>query len=581
MAFISEETILEVKRACDIFEVVSSYFPLKRGGADYKALCPFHDEKTPSFYVSVRKQIFKCFGCGKGGNVIDFVMAHEKLEFQEAVKKLAERAGIQIRYVGEAAPELSKDALYKVNQWAAELYHKILKNAPANHPAKTYLASRGITEQTIDAFKLGYAPDSWDEALKSGRRVGYSQQLLVDSGLVTQRPEDGRVYDRFRHRVMIPILDAAGRVIAFGGRSLDKDQEPKYLNSSESAIFSKGRNFFGLNLVKQELDRLEEVYIVEGYFDVILPYQFGVRGLLATLGTALTKDHVSLLRRYVQKVTLVFDPDEAGERASKRGLDMLIGEDLDIGVCRMPEGLDPDDFVTKHGRDALVRELQQAQDVFDFMVDTLSKEHDPRTDSGKTRLIEGILGYVARVENEIKRNILLQRVSGRFGIEERALKTRMKESRTRAMGVPAPKKALLTPEERLGREMVALMLQDPQSLLALKEAVGAQGFPTETTRTLAAKIFEIHEKFEHMSASDLMAFFPEKDPAREALMEIADTERAIPDPKKALSQCLQALEAFREDRVVEELKAQLKDPSVQDKDGVLAKLQALLAKRRK
>lgn len=581
MAFISEETILEVKRACDIFEVISSYFPLRRGGADYKALCPFHDEKTPSFYVSVRKQIFKCFGCSKGGNVIDFVMAYEKLDFADAVKKLADRAGIQVRYVGAAAPELSKESLYKVNQWAAETYHRWLKSAPSGHPARTYLAGRGITEETIDAFRLGYAPDAWDEMLKAGRRVGYSQQLLVDAGLVTQRPEDGRVYDRFRHRVMIPIMDGVGRVIAFGGRSLDKDQEPKYLNSSESPIFSKGRNFFGLNLVKQELDRLNEVYIVEGYFDVILPYQYGVRGLLATLGTALTKDHVSLLRRYVRRVTLVFDPDEAGARASKRGLDMLIGEDLDIGVCRLPEGLDPDDYVLKYGREALERELRRAQDVFDFMVEALSREHDPGTDGGRTRLIEAILGYVAQVENEIKRNILLQRVASRFGMEERALRARMSQARAHVKGLPAPKKALPTPEERLGREMVALMLQDPESLLALKESVGAQGFPSEATRKIAAKIFEIHEKFEHMSASDLMVFFPEKDPAREALMDIADAEHSIPDPKKALAQCLQALEAYQERRKIAELKARLRDPSVRDKDSVAVQLQALLAKRRK
>ncbi len=557
MAFISEETILEVKRASDIHDVISSYVALKPAGSNYKGLCPFHQEKTPSFLVSVPKQIYKCFGCGKGGGVIDFVMEFEKLDFADSIRLLADRAGVQIKYTGgDVKHEYGRDTIYKTNKWAAEQFNAFLKGLPEDAPAKQLVAARKITPETVDLFQLGAAPEAWDWLIRQGKKYGIEEQQLRDAGLVTQG--DSKIYDRFRNRFMIPIVDPSNRIVGFGARALVKDQQPKYLNSPDTPVFTKGKTFFGLNLVKN----IDTLYVVEGYFDVIVPQQAGVKGFVATLGTALTKDHIAILRRYTSKVGLLFDPDEAGQKAARRGIDMLLGEDIDVKVCRITQ--DPDDMVISGGVDTLRTALDQPLDLFDFMVEGLSKEYDARSVAGRDAIVDALLERARLIDKESKREILIGMISTRFGVSLKTLNDRRSALIVKERVGPAAvaRQIVLSPEGKLARELIEVMCADNSAVESIRQ-IGKENLPGPACQRVAAKIFDLAEQKTAFDASDLLAFFPEADEARTLLMEIAQnletaTEADAASKTKRLEHALKALDLQRTKRRAEELDSALK-----------------------
>jgi DNA primase len=559
LAYISEDSILEVKRASEIVDVVSRYIALKRAGSGYKALCPFHQEKTPSFSVYPPKQVFRCFGCGKAGGVIDFVKEMEKVEFGDAVRILAERAGVRLRFQGgDSKKEYVRDTVYKINKWAADQYNQVLKGLAEESPARQLAVARKLTAETIDMFQLGAAPESWDWLLRQAGRFGIEEQQLVEAGLAVRNQE--RVYDRFRNRFMIPIMDGSSRVVAFGARALSKEEQAKYINSPETAVFSKSRTFYGMNLVKG----CETISVVEGYFDVIVPYQHGVKGLVATLGTALTRDHLTALRRIARKVNLVFDPDEAGQKAALRGVEMLLGEDLDAGVCSLSQ--DPDDIVLKDGPDGLRAALDKPRDLFEFMVEGLSKEYDPRSEGGRHRLIDALLEKVLQISKETLREIWVGRISSRIGVSIRSLEERMKVfqvSRT-AGEAHKPLSAPLGVEARLVRELIECVCLD-NSLAEKVREFGLEKLPYVAGRVVFLKIFELLTHGKGFDASDLLAFFAEEGEARELLlgasknMEESSFAQAQ-DPelcRRRFEQALSGCESRRTSRKVEELQASL------------------------
>ncbi|MBI2901925.1 MAG: DNA primase [Planctomycetes bacterium] len=489
MPFISQESVLEVKRAVDIVEVVSSCFPLKKKGGSYWACCPFHDEKTPSFHVHPERQMFKCFGCGKAGGVIDFVMEHEKVEYPEALRILAQRAGIQLKFEGGARPGIGKEEILKANEWAAKHFRRLFLTAPEAESARKYLASRGVNDETCETFQIGFAPDSWDHLLKRAAQSGIGEKILHAAGLAVERSSGGGYYDRFRGRLVLPICDPRGRVIGFGARTL-KDEEPKYLNTPETATFSKGRNFFGLNLIRDEIERSRTLYIVEGYFDVILPFQAGLRGLVATLGTALTRDHLRLLRRYdVEKVVLVFDGDKAGQEANVRGMDLLLSENVDIFVSELPEGNDPADCVVRFGADRTRECIEKRTEIFDFMLKAASARVDLSTPSGKTRVVEETLDRLAQVPDPVKREVLLQQLARRFALDVGVLRGRLQPGAAAPIA-PAAAKGRKEPAEAAAEELLALLLAEPGHVAAVRTLLPPDGYPTELTRGLAARLYD-------------------------------------------------------------------------------------------
>lgn len=374
MARFPEHFIQQVSQATDIVDLVSQHVALKKAGKDFVGLCAFHDDHKASMFVSPAKQIFKCFACGAGGGVFQFVMLFDKMTFPEAVKQLAERAHIPLPREANAPPipaGLGKDDLNKVMTWAADFFHSQLL-CPAGAGAMEYARKRGLTDESIKRFRLGFAPDFWDAMLRSAGRDGIAESQLLACGLVIQRDADAGessrgCYDRFRNRLMFPILDVSGKVIAFGGRALAADDRAKYLNSPETILFDKSSQLFALNWSREGISSLNQAVVVEGYMDAIMPLQAGLTNVVATLGTALTERHVRVLSRYCREVVLIYDADLAGLKAAERALEIFLAQQLHVRVATIPEGKDPCDFVLARGADAMRQLIKDAPDALEFV----------------------------------------------------------------------------------------------------------------------------------------------------------------------------------------------------------------------
>ena len=541
--FISEESILELKRSIDIQEVVSSYFPLKRSGANYKACCPFHEEKTPSFNVHPEKQIFKCFGCQKGGDAISFVMEIENVDYPEAIKMLAQKCGVTLKYEGGRGPVAGKEEIYRANEWAVKLFRKLLEKKPEAGEARKYLAGRGVDDASAETFQLGFSMDSWDFLLSRAHREGFSDKTLLEAGLVLKR-ESGGCYDRFRGRLMFPIFDVRGRAIGFGARTL-KDEEPKYINTPETAVFSKGRNLYGFHWIREEIRESRTLYIVEGYLDVILPYQGGIKGMVATLGTALTRDHLRLLRRYVDKVVLVFDGDEAGKKASERGMDLLLSENVDLFVAELPPKQDPADCVVGSGAGDLRKRLENPTEIFAFLLKRLASRVDMSTPGGKTRVIEEVLGKVMHSPDEVKREILLQQLAATFQIETKTLRdwvNRRAKGNTPAEPVPEPEE-IPGPVEEASRQLLGMLLAEPAHAITVKGIFPVEQFPDAISKKIAAKLFELSEQGE-VRVGDVMTALEKKE-ERAFLADLAMRDLPKGSLEDQIKGCLDTLAHHR------------------------------------
>ena len=570
MALIAEETILEVKRALDIVEVVQSYIPLRRAGSNYKAPCPFHEEKTPSFNVNPERQIFKCFGCGKGGDVIKFVMDFEKADYPEAIRLLADRCGVAVRYTGGNEGGIDRRDLLRANEWAGGAFRGLLKRAPEAEPARQFLARRGVSDETAELFGLGYSLPAWDGLLGRGRRADVPEKLLAAAGLAIPREGKRGFYDRFRGRVMFPIHDARGKVIAFGARTLG-DDTPKFINSPETAVFAKGKGFYGLHLAREEFEQSKTAYIVEGYLDVIVPYQAGARGLVATLGTALTREHLKVLRRYVDKVVLVFDADAAGQKASERGLELLLAENMELFVAQLPPGQDPDDVVVKQGADRLRECLEKPQPFFDFLLESLLRRHGGETPTSKARVVEEMLDRLALVGNEVTRELLVQQLARRFGLEERTLKGRLRKSAGEEPPPEPVRPPAATPTEAAARELLACAVADATLAGRLRQELPADRYPTEALRGVAREAYRLFDRTGEVNGRDLVALMREPDlieAAAEVLVLEVDREGA-PQRVKA---CLDALARADYRAESKDRRARLRNASPEEETELLRQL---------
>jgi DNA primase len=443
---IPQEVIEEVRRRSDIVEVISEHLPLKGSGDSFKALCPFHSEKTPSFTVTRQKQIFHCFGCGVGGNVFHFLMKHEQLTFPEAVAAMARRCGITLdsgkSRSATAAQDGRREQLYRLNELAADYFHHLLLSAPQAEKARAYVKRRGIADSSVEMFKLGYAPAGWDHLLRHGAERRVPPQLLAEVGLVKARDDGHGFYDRFRDRLMFPIWNVTGRVVALGGRLLENIPEaPKYLNSPETAIYKKGKLLYGLHATKQSIRREGRALIVEGYLDLISLVQAGIGNVVATLGTALTPSHVQLLKAYAREAVLVFDGDVAGRSAAVRSKEFFLqghvryflpgghvsaGDgaaegDLHAKVVLLPAGHDPDTFVQSEGREALLARVRLARPFMDFLFDTEAEAHDLSSVQGKLAYVRQLLPMILTIANQVERTEYLSQLVKRTGIAASAL----------------------------------------------------------------------------------------------------------------------------------------------------------------
>lgn len=486
----------EVKNQGDILRVVSDYVTLKKRGANHLACCPFHSEKTPSFNVHQGKGIFKCFGCGAGGGIFDFVMRIEGCDFLEAVRIVAEKCGIAIPAAEETEDykKIARDReiILRLNEWATVFFERQLNESDAGAAARNYIAARGITGETAKLFRLGYAPDSWEALIDHLKSRGATTDEIHTSGLAVLK-DTGGLYDRFRARVMFPIVDSQGRVIAFGGRVMGEG-EPKYLNSPETAVYVKGRNLFGLAHAKNEIRSLGFAILVEGYLDSIIPYQAGIGNIVASLGTALTDNQVRLLRRYMEQPQIVvnFDPDSAGQAATLRSIDVLLAEGFKVNILRMPTDQDPDEFVRAHGVDRFRELLKTTQPYIDYIIDTSIAGFDTSRPTGKVAAVNAILPHLARMRDKVARADYADQIADRLKIDSRVVREEMKRTATNRQH-SLDKTRIRTAEDITvaERQLLELLLAHEEVRRAITSHLAQEDYAELATGAIFAAIIEL------------------------------------------------------------------------------------------
>ena len=577
---LSREFVQQVRDRNDLVEVVGEYLPLRRRGKTYLGLCPFHAERTPSFGVSPDKQLFYCFGCGEGGDLFTFVMKKDGLSFQEAVVSLAKRAGLTVPEADDPV-QLERwrrqEALLAVLEAACVFFCRTLAEPTQGRAARAYLSERGVSEESMARFRLGYAPSAWEALGPELTRQGFSPELAEAAGLLV-RKERG-FYDRFRDRVIFPIADRRGRVVAFGGRSLD-GSGAKYLNSPETEVFSKRRTLYGYHLAREGIRREGRAVLMEGYMDVLTAHQFGVDCAVGSLGTALTPEQVRLLADQAGEVVLAFDADSAGQRAALRGLEVFGSLPCEVRVLTIPEGKDPDEFLHRHGPEAFRRAVAEAPYWVQFLLDGLLATHDVRTAEGKHRVAQQFLAVLERLDSRVEQEEYLERLARRLGVSVEAVQQEAKGRRSsggeRSPGekhkIPGRRENLPSQGDQTSRAeqtLVALMLQDESTRRQVLTELGPEDFEVEEFRALV-------EAMRDGAADAGEAWLdrplgsPEASPDGEATIRGAQLgarllwELPLDNPERQLADCLEVLRERRRRRRAEEIKAELREQAVPD-----------------
>ena len=496
MPLFPQRFIDDLKHQADIVVVIQDYVSLKKTGATYKGLCPFHGEKTPSFHVNRDKGFFHCFGCQAGGDVFKFLELHEKVGFADAVKLLAQRFGVALPEMEETdeqrANAAERETLLKVHEAAAAWFRQQLaSNAAAR--TRRQIEARGITDATSQALGLGFAPNSRDLLKAALVEQGFSQGALLRAGLVIQR-DDGSVVDRFRNRLMIPICRDTGSVIAFGGRALDPDQQPKYLNSPETPIYSKGRTLYGLNLSKNAIRQRKFAILVEGYFDFAQVYQAGFEGVVASCGTALTPQQAQQLRRFTDKVVLSFDPDAAGQGAAAKSCEMLVAEGFSVNVAVLPAGDDPDTFVGKRGAAAYTERLAHSTPYLEYLLDRAAAAHNLNTDEGRVSFLGDMLPVAGRIPDAAMRDRFADRLAFKARVTDEVVRAEIRKAVVQRQpsltNREVPSFGQVTKAEK---GLIWLLVHQPQDALAALATLDGPDFDGLASRSaleIARKLYE-------------------------------------------------------------------------------------------
>ncbi len=550
MPHIPPEVIEEIKQVANIVDIISEYLPLKKVGKNYVALCPFHQEDTPSFTVSEEKQIFHCFGCGTGGNVFTFLMKYKQCSFYEAVEEVAERYGISLSRFKFSPEEMAayerRQKLYTVNQLAAEFFHHYLLHAPEAKVARDYLAKRGIGKDTIISYTLGFAPSKWDALVRHLQQKGMELSLGAEVGLLVEK-ERGGFYDRFRQRVIFPIFDQKGRVIAFGGRVLD-DSLPKYINSPETPIYKKGYSLYGAHVAREWCQREQTVMLVEGYFDLLSLHAAGIKNVVASLGTALTQAQARILKNLAPRVIVMYDADAAGQKAAIRTLAVLLPLDLSVDILLLPEGDDPDSFVQREGKEAFLRYLHQAQPLLDWYL----KQGEERTRSdleARFTFLKEAMEIISLLKNPLKQEHYKDKICTLFGIERPTLDRLSQKQEPDNIFTE-----MTVLEEELPvfeRRLVKFLLHCPEYLghFSLEELLVEIKHPI--LRALLQKMFAFYTQHQRLETDMLIA---ELDEVSRGLVSAWLMEEMPEDPEEVAQGFLFLLQKRRLKRLSEQIK---------------------------
>ena len=591
MALVSQSTLEQIRAANDIVDIIGAHVPLKRNGANFVCLCPFHKEKSPSFNVNPSRQIFRCFGCGKGGDVFTFVKEYENLDFMDAVRRLAERARIPLEMDNDPAvrdQRSIKDQLLKLHEAITQRWQQCLAGEAAGQVAREYLERRGVHPDGVREFRVGAAPEAWDDTVNWAKAKGFSPELCETAGLILRR-DSGGWYDRFRGRLIFPICDEQGRVIAFSGRVLQGDEkQAKYVNSPETPIFSKGRVLFALDKAKRPILDAGKAILAEGQLDTIACHSAGIRNVVAPQGTAFTADQARVLKRYVDEVVLCFDGDKAGRDAVIRALDPLLAAGLAIRVASIPPPDDPDSWIRAHGAESFQALLNRAQGIFDFYLQGLCSENDIASDRGRLVVLRSMGEAVHKTANAVLIDTYAQRTAQRLGVDVQSVRAEFRKQAAAAQpryerseeDQPLEELASQAMPERPGVNELWLLKYvflsaDLQNFAAVH--LEPEWVPNPVVQRILAMHFQ-----EGGDVVGLLGRF-EGDPSAESLITEAATEqREIPEPERQLADVVRRLRDAWLDRQIALRNGRLGDPTLDDDDRMvlLSELQALRLRKR-
>jgi len=579
--YIPDELVEEIRDRSDIVEVISDRILLKKSGANYKGLCPFHSEKTPSFTVSPAKQIFHCFGCNEGGNVYQFVMKIENLSFPDSVLLLARRYGINItEQKVKGVNSSQKNILYDVNAMVAEFFQRQLSESPQGKTGREYIRKRGITDNIIESFKIGYASTSWDGVHQFLKKKGISVDIQNSAGLIKERENGGGYVDRFRERIIFPISDSEGRIVGFGGRVLnDTDSRPKYLNSPETLVYKKGNILYGLHITKDFIRKSKEAFLVEGYFDLITAYQYGIKNIIATSGTALTEDHARLLKRYTETVILVFDGDEAGRNASNRGGIVLLNGGVKVKVIPLPQGNDPDSFIRGKSGEGFLNIARESKIFMEYIINKSVAESDLKSLDGRIGCINSVLPFLSIVNSPVEKSVYISLLAERTGVSEKAIIDEMNKNKVKDKA--KVKEALTSTStsssssNKAERILVQLMLLDNKNIEKIKKHLSIDDFKDNDLSKISSALFTLSDSNDNISVSYIMDMLSEER-LKKLVSEMVFEDIEYQEVDRNISDCIRYIKKSRID--INNLISQLKTAVSEGNHQQFKKLQEQILK---
>ncbi len=574
---ITPDKLAQIRSASDIVDIIGAAIPLKRAGANFTALCPFHKEKSPSFNVNPHRQIFHCFGCHKGGDVFTFVREYENLSFMEAVKRLADRANIPLEFDNQPGQQQArhlKESLLQMHEQIAQRWQVALTNDAAGQLARDYLAKRGVSEEAIKLFRLGYAPEAWDDTVNWAKSKGYELPIVEQGGLIIRKEETDRYYDRFRGRLMFPICDEQGRIIGFSGRILTGDEKTaKYVNSPETPIFTKGKVFFGLDKSKRAILDAGFVIVCEGQLDLIACFMAGVKNIVAPQGTAFTPDHARMLKRYVEEVVLCFDSDSAGQNAAVRVQDSLLMAGLAVRVATVPKPHDPDSFIKEFGGEAFQQLIDSAEGFFDFYLNRLCATNDVQTDKGRLAVVKDMAEAVNKAGSAVLLDTYAQKTGMRLSVSPESVRAEFKKaSRNKPMAdessesVPGDEVELTPPTER-EFWLLRFLLSDDEHMDWVSQHLDPQWIQHPAVRRSAEARIQAHQSHSWRGVPALIDELQDDAAASLITQAVADGKGSS-DLSRNITEAIRMLRNDWADRRLSALKLRIGQPGILESDAV-------------
>ena len=578
---IPDHIIDEIRDRTDIVTVISDHVVLKKVGKNFKGLCPFHSEKTPSFSVSPDKRIYHCFGCGVGGNVFKFLMEIQSISFPEVLKVLAERAGIPLpRNSSDHSTDpghKERESLRKLNEAATRYFQSLLKNPEGGLSARNYLTSRHFDAETLERYRVGWAAPTWKGLLTHvQQKSSVTQEQLLKSGLIIKKEDSSTVYDRFRGRVIFPIKDLHSNIIGFGGRSINEEDQPKYLNSPETLLYQKSETLFGMDQAKQAIRKENQVILVEGYFDQMRAVQHGVEYVVATCGTALTAKQASMLRNHAETAILIFDSDSAGRSAAEKGFDILLEHGMNVKIVVLPDGQDPDSFIQEQGAESFLEKIRNAKPFMESYIDALVRESPGQTPADKVKMANQILPLLAKIKNTVERSAWLEKFTSKTNIDDRNFLKELSKALTQNQPRMAETKNELAPLLNLEKHLVHLILSDKETAQMVFLEIDPEDFSDPILKNIAQTCRQKIDNDEDLRIDQLLG--QTEDPeTRNVLSRLGLESVEFESPERTMKDCIGKFKNIHLKSKIKDLKLQRLDAA---KAGQVERSQELQAQLR-